>query len=82
MTEYADDSTFNQRSSRWDPSAEEPDQRDAEYAFLETDYDADTWKDEFGAGKELPTRDGTDWIGADSTYRANWFPSNAKVTSG
>ena len=86
VTEYADDSTFNQRPRlkrvlnpfrvRVDPSAEEPDQRDAEYAFLETDYDADTWKNEFGAGKELPTRDGTDWTGTDNTYRANWYPSN------
>ena len=65
---------------RVNPSAEEPDQRDAEYAFLETDYDADTWKDEFvGSGKELPTKDGTDWTGADNTYRANWFPSNNKI---
>ena len=79
VTEYADDSTFNQRPRlkrvlnpfrvRVDPSAEEPDQRDAEYAFLETDYDADTWKDEFGAGKELPTRDGTDWIGRQHVSR-------------
>ena len=80
ITEYSDDQTFNQRPRlkrvlnpfrvRVDPSAEEPDQRDAEYAFLETDYDADTWKDEFGGpGKELPTKDGTDWTGADNTYR-------------
>ena len=62
------------------PSAEEPDQRDAEYAFLETDYDADTWKDEFGGpGKELPTKDATDWTGAGTSYRANWFPSDNRV---
>ena len=90
VTEYADDDTFNQRPRlkrvlnpfrvRVDPSAEEPDQRDAEYAFLETDYDADTWKEEFGGpGKELPTRDGTAWTGSDSAYRANWFPSDKKV---
>ena len=65
---------------RVDPSAEEPDQRDAEYAFLETDYDADTWREEFGGpDKELPTRDGTDWTGADTSNRSNWFPSNSKV---
>ena len=90
MTEYADDDSFNQRPRlkrvlnpfrvRVDPSAEEPDQRDAEYAFLETDYDADTWREEFGGpDKELPTRDSTDWTGSDTSYRSNWFPSNSKV---
>ena len=84
VTEYADDDTFNQRPRlkrvlnpfrvRVDPSAEEPDQRDAEYAFLETDYDADTWKEEFGGpGVELPTKDSTDWTGADTIARsASW----------
>ena len=51
-TEWADDTSWNQRPRLKrvlnpfrilvDPSAQEPDQRDAEYAFLETDYDADT----------------------------------------
>ena len=90
VTEYRDDESFEMRPRlkrvlnpfrvRVDPSAEEPDQRDAEYAFLETDYDADTWKQEFGGpGKELPTKDGTDWTGEDNTQRANWFPSHSKV---
>ena len=39
-----------------------------------------TWKREFGGpGKELPTKDGTDWTGEDNTQRANWFPSHNKV---
>ena len=42
--------------------------------------DADTWKQEFGGpGKELPTKDGTDWTGEGNTQRANWFPSHNKV---
>ena len=90
ITEYTDDSSFNQRPRlmrvlnpfrvRVDPSAEEPDQRDAEFAFKDTDYDADTWEQEFGGpGKDLPTKDGTSWGGTDEQYRANWFPSNNKV---
>ena len=90
ITEYSDDDSFNQRPRLKrvlnpfrvyiDPSAEEPDQRDAEYAFLETDYDKATWEKEFGkGGKELPTKNGTDWTGTDNTSRANWFPSNEKI---
>ena len=63
-----------------DPSAQEPDQRDAEYAFLETDYDADTWVEEFGSkDKPLPTRAGSEWTGTEDQYRSNWFPSRKKI---
>ena len=89
-TEWADDTSWNQRPRLKrvlnpfrvlvDPSAQEPDQRDAEYAFLETDYDADTWEEEFGSkDKPLPTRAGTGWTGTEDQYRSNWFPSNKKV---
>ena len=81
-TEWSNDDTFNQRPRLKrilnpfrvlvDPSAQELDQRDAEYAFLETDYDQDTWKEEFGSkDKPLPTNAGTDWSGTEtSTARA------------
>ena len=89
-TEWADDTSWNQRPRLKrvlnpfrvlvDPSAQEPDQRDAEYAFLETDYDADTWEKEFGSkDKPLPTRAGTEWTGTEDQYRSNWFPSRKKV---
>ena len=89
-TEWSDDNTFNQRPRLKrilnpfrvlvDPSAQEPDQRDAEYAFLETDYDADTWEEEFGSkDKPLPTRDGAEWAGTSDQYRSNWFPSRKKI---
>ena len=96
VTEWESDDSFRQRATierilnpfrvKVDPSAQKKDESDAEYAFYDTDIDADTWRSLYGTDpktgetREVPTANDCDWTGDIGDQSGEWFPSDERIS--